>query len=178
MLRDDRGRLVVDELGEARCFVPRAVNLNLGSIASKFLDCGGRLFAAYGSFASPAGVKGLLYVATVVLEGLVSRETGTEVSLGPIEKAPPCPCLGGVPDSADRLVGLVVTPEDPGLDSSMFVVDGDVPGGEICGVTAAGSSSASTFCSGAPFAVPSTASRDLVAAGVMGGECMEVGRGL
>jgi hypothetical protein len=177
VLRDDRGRLTVDALGEARCFAPRAVNLNLGSIASRFLDCGGRLFAAYGSFASPAGVKGLLYVGAVVLEGLVSRETGTEVSLpGPIEKAPPC--LGGVPDSADRLVGLVVTPEDPGLDSSMFVVDGDVPGGEICGVTAAGSSSASTFCSGAPFAVPSTASRDLVAAGVIGGECIEVGRGL
>lgn len=60
----------------------------------------------------------------------------------------------------------------------MFVVDGDVPGGEICGVTAAASSSASTFWSGAPFAVPSTASRDLVAAGVIGGECIEDGRGL
>lgn len=134
------------------------------------------MFAAYGSLASPAGVKGLLYVGTV-LEGLVSRETGTEVSLpGPIENAPPC--LGEVPDSAERLVGLVVTPEDPGRDSSIFVVDGDVPGGEICGVTAAASSSASTFCSGAPLAVPSTASRDLVAAGVIGGECIEVGRGL
>lgn len=175
-LRDDLGRLVEDELGVGRCFEPRAVNLNLGSMASRFLDCGGRLFAAYGSLASPAGVNGLLYVGAVVLEGLVSRETGTELSLpGPIEKAP---CLDCVPDSADRLVGLVVTPEDPGRESSMFVVDGDVPGGEICGVTAAASSSASTFCSGAPLADPSTASRDLVAAGVMGGECIEVGRGL
>lgn len=96
--------------------------------------------------------------------------------LGPMEKAP---CLAGAPvESVDTLVGLVVAPEDPGRDSSMFVVDGDVPGGEICGVTAAASSSASTLCSGAPFAVPSAASRDLVAAGVIGGECIEVGRGL
>lgn len=94
---------------------------------------------------------------------------------GPIEKAP---CLDGVLDSTERLVGLVVTPEEPGRDSSMFVVDGDVPGGEICGVTAAGSSSASTLCRDAPFAFPSTASRDLVAAGVIGGECIEEGLGL
>ncbi len=79
-LREDRGRVVVDELGDARLFEPRAVNLNLGSMASRFLDCGGRLFAAYGSLASPAGVKGRLYVGAVVLEGLVSRDTGTEES--------------------------------------------------------------------------------------------------
>jgi hypothetical protein len=76
----------------------------------------------------------------------------------------------------DLLVGLV--PEEPGRESSIFVVDGDVPGCDICGVMAAGSSSASTFCKGAPFVVPSEASRDRVAAGVMGGECIEVGRGL
>lgn len=87
-LRDERGRLLPDEL-VVRLFDPRAVNLNLGSMASKFLDCGGRLFAAYGSLASPAGVNGLLYVDVAVLDGLVSRETGTELSLpGPIEKAP------------------------------------------------------------------------------------------
>jgi len=81
--------------------------------------------------------------------------------------------------SADRLVGLVEVPDDPGRELSTLVVDGDVPGGEICGVTAAGSSSASTFCKGAPFACPSAgASLDLVAAGVMGGECIEDTRGL
>lgn len=58
------------------------------------------------------------------------------------------------------------------------MVEGDVPGGEICGVTAAASTSASTFCSGAPLAAPSTASLDRVAAGVMGGECIDEGRGL
>jgi hypothetical protein len=86
--------------------------------------------------------------------------------------------LGG---AESVVVGLVATPDDPGLESSTFVVEGevpDVPGGEICGVTAAGSSSASTFWRGAPFAVLSAASRDLVAAGVIGGECIEVGRGL
>jgi hypothetical protein len=43
-LRDDLGRLA-DEFEEPvdRCFEPRAVNLNLASIASRFLDCGGRL---------------------------------------------------------------------------------------------------------------------------------------
>lgn len=80
-------------------------------------------------------------------------------------------------DSPDMLVGRVAGPEDGGLDSSKFVVEGDVPGGEICGVTAAGSSSASTFCRGAPLAVASTAaSLDRVAAGVIGGECIEEGR--
>lgn len=47
--------------------------------------------AAYGSSASPAGVKGLLYTAAAAdRDGLVSRETGTEESrvVGPIEKAP------------------------------------------------------------------------------------------
>jgi hypothetical protein len=58
------------------------------------------------------------------------------------------------------------------------VADGEVPGGEICGVTAAGSTSASTFWRDAPLAVDSTASLDLDAAGVIGGECIENGRGL
>lgn len=85
-------------------------------------------------------------------------------------------------ESVEPVVGLVTTPDDVGLESSIFVVDGevpDVPGGEICGVTAAGSSSLLTFCNGAPFADASTASLDLVAAGVIGGECIDVdGRGL
>lgn len=55
-----------------------------------------------------------------------------------------------------------------------MVVVGDVlvPGGEICGVIAAASTAAS-FWSGAPLAAPSTASLDRVAAGVIGGECIE-----
>jgi hypothetical protein len=78
----------------------------------------------------------------------------------------------------DRLVGRVVTPEEVGRDSSIFVVVGDVPvpGGEICGVMAAASASPS-FWSDAPLTTPSTASLDRVAAGVIGGECIE-GRGL
>ena len=60
-----------------------------------------------------------------------------------MEKAPWC--LGGPVDSPDLLVGRVVTPEELGRDSSTFVVDGEVPGGEICGLTTIGSSSAFTF---------------------------------
>lgn len=65
----------------------------------------------------------------------------------------------------------------------MFVVVGDVPevpGGDIWDATAAAFSSASTFGRGTPFESlsPSTASRDLVAAGVIGGECIEETRGL
>jgi hypothetical protein len=88
VLRDDLGRLTVEEeVGVGRCFEPRAVNLNLESIASRFFGWGGRLLAAYGSFTSPAGVKGLVYVDDRL--GLVSREAGTEEScVGPIEKAP------------------------------------------------------------------------------------------
>lgn len=76
------------------------------------------------------------------------RDTGAEVAFwesGPIEKAARwcfgCAKLGSV----DRVVGLVVTPDDPGRDSSTSVDDGDVLGGEICGVTAVGSSIAATF---------------------------------
>jgi hypothetical protein len=121
-------------------------------------------------------VKGLVYVDDLL--GLVSREAGTDESCvpGPIEKAPWC--FGAAPvDSVERLVGAV-WPDDPGRESSIFVVDGDVLGSEICGVTAAGSSSVLTFWRVAPLTVPSIASRDLVAAGVMGGECIEDGRGL
>jgi hypothetical protein len=58
------------------------------------------------------------------------------------------------------------------------VTEGDVLGGEIWGVTAAGSLMASTFWSGgATFREPSI-SRDLVADGVMGGECIGGTRGL
>jgi hypothetical protein len=132
------------ELPVARCFDPIAVNLNLESIASRFLDWGGRLCAAYGSFTSPAGVNGLVY--DVGLLGLLSREAGTDESCvpGPIEKAPLW-CLGGASvDSVERLVGAV-WPDDPGRESSIFVVVGDVPGDEIWGVTAVGSSSVLTF---------------------------------
>lgn len=45
-------------------------------------------------------------------------------------------------------------------------------------MTAVGSSSVLTFWKEAPLVVPSIASLDLVAAGVMGGECIEDGRGL
>lgn len=140
-------------------------------MASRFFDCGGRLLAAYGSFTSPAGVNGLLYTGAAVRDGLCSRETGTESCVvGPIENAPWC--FDAPADSSDRLVGRVFTPEEGGLESSMFVVVGDVPvpGGEICGVIA---STAPSFWSGAPLAVPSTASLDRVAAGVIGGECIE-----
>ena len=87
VLREDLGRLVEElELLVGRCFAPRAPNLNLASIASRFLDWGGRLCAAYGSFASPPGVNGLVYVDDLL--GLVSREAGTDRVPGPIEKAP------------------------------------------------------------------------------------------
>lgn len=87
VLRDDLGR-VLEELDVGRAF-PRALNLNRGSMASRFLDWGGRLCAAYGSFASPAGVKGLLYTgAAAVRVGLGSLEGGTEWLVGPIEKPP------------------------------------------------------------------------------------------
>lgn len=46
---------------------------------------------------------------------------------------------------AEWLVGLVVGPDDGGLEYPTFVIDGDVVGEEICGVIAAGSVSASTF---------------------------------
>jgi hypothetical protein len=90
VLLDDLGRLVEDELGVALFFDPRAVNLNRWSMASRFLDCGGLLWAAYGSFASPAGVKGLLNVgAAAGRVGLGSRVAGAEsCEIGPIEKAP------------------------------------------------------------------------------------------
>lgn len=56
--------------------------------------------------------------------------------------------------------------------------EGDVRGGEIWGVTAAGSAMASAFwIGGAAFTEPSI-SRDLVAEGVMGGECIAGTRGL
>jgi hypothetical protein len=138
-LREDRGSDTAELLLLCRAFEPNAVNLNRGSIESKFLDWGGLLWAAYGSFASPCGVNGLLNDPRV---GLCSLDAGTERVLpGPIEKvAPRCPCC--TPDSVDRLVGWVAIPEEPGRESSTLVVVGDVPDvpGEICGVTAAGSS--------------------------------------
>jgi hypothetical protein len=125
---------------------------------------------------SPAGVKGRVYVDTEERVGLCSREVGIELP-GPIENAPWC--FGGCSDeSTERLVGLVDVPDDPGRESSTCVVDGEGPGGDSCGVIIDESSSASTFWRGAPFTVVSTWSRDLVAAGVIGGECIEEGRGL
>lgn len=109
VLLDDLGKLMDDEeLDCGRCLEPRAVNLNLESIASRFFDCGGRLLAAYGSLASPEGVNGLVYPARF---GLVSREADVEAGrdescvVGPIEKAPWC--LAGTVNSEDRVVGAV-----------------------------------------------------------------------
>lgn len=167
------------KLGERLCFEFRAVNLNLWSMESRFLDWGGRRLAAYGSLASPVGVKGALYVG-VWRPGLGSRDTGAEAAAesGPIEKAErwffETPVLPVVP----WLTALVAAiPDDAGRRSSPSVVERDVLGGEIWGVTAAGSLMASTFCNGGATLTPST-SLDLVAEGVMGGECMGGTRGL
>ena len=56
-----------------------------------------------------------------------------------------CSLRAPLDSDAEWLVGLVVTPDDPGLESSIFVVDGEVRGGDICGGTAVGSASASIF---------------------------------
>ena len=58
-LLDDRGRLTDEELG-LRFLALSALNLNLCSTLLRFLGCGARLCAAYGSSSSPAGVKGLV----------------------------------------------------------------------------------------------------------------------
>jgi len=174
----DLGKLLVEPLA----FEPRAVNLNLWSIASKFFDCGRRLEAAYGSCASPEGVKGRVKVFTGgCLDGLGSLVVGSESwERGPIENPPWCFKADDEP-STDRLVGFgaytPVDPTDAALGGFADVLDGEMSGPEICGVMAAESSSASTFLKGTvgPL-VPSTASRDLVAAGVIGGECIEEGR--
>lgn len=85
-------------------------------------------------FISPAGVNGLLKLWGVRAPppGLVSRDTGKEPEpcvSGPIENAPPCfASSASLLDSADRLVSLVDTPEDPGLESSKCVLDGDALG--------------------------------------------------
>jgi hypothetical protein len=99
---------VEDEPGECFRRELRDENTNLGSIALRFVDCGGRLFAAYGSLASPAGVKGLINPAPATvadLLGLTSREVGTERP-GPIKNGL-CRFVLSVTDSPDRLVGLV-----------------------------------------------------------------------
>ena len=82
-LRDDLGKLIEEALGEIPFLELLPLKINLASMASRFLDCGARLCAAYGSFKSPAGVNGLVYVdeAITFLFGLDSREAAAE--LGP-----------------------------------------------------------------------------------------------
>jgi hypothetical protein len=166
--------LTEDELADdGRLFDPRAVNLNLESIASRFLDCGSRLWAAYGSLASPPGGKCLLYTVAGCRLGLTSRDAGTEVSFvaGPIEKAPWCfPATIPLESPVEWLVGpVVVAPDDPGLESLMLIDEGEAVGGDTWGVTVAASST--TFCKDAALAFASAVSMDRDAAGVIGGEC-------
>lgn len=94
------------------------------------------------------------------------------------DKIPECLCLSdSFVDSAEWLVGLVDAPDEPGLESSACVVVGEGScGGVICGPA---SPSASTFSRAAPlFNCASATSLDLVAAGVIGGECIEDTLGL
>jgi hypothetical protein len=80
--------------------------------------------------------------------GLESRDTGAEAAVvesGPIEKAARWVLGRAELASVPWLGALVATPDDAGRDSSTSVVDGDVLGGEIWGVTAEGSLMASTF---------------------------------
>jgi hypothetical protein len=130
------------------------------------------LLAAYGSLASPAGVKGLLYApALAAREGLDSRESVTDSPVtGPIEKAPRFLAALAV-DSAERLVGLVeIWSEEPGLDMDWFV---DELGGDARAISGPVSESASTFCKGAPLVGASTGESFVVDAdGVSGGVCI------
>ena len=50
-------------------------NLKRGSMASRFFDCGRRLCAAYGSWASPPGNVAVESLFGVDRPGLVSRDT-------------------------------------------------------------------------------------------------------
>ena len=69
--------MVLEDAGEVLARLPIPLKMNRGSMCSRFLDCGWRLLAAYGSFGSPAGVNGLVYVD---LLGLCSLEAATEES--------------------------------------------------------------------------------------------------
>jgi hypothetical protein len=176
-LRAGFGKLVEDEDGECFRREPSEENTNLGSIASRFFGCGGRLFAAYGSFTSPAGVNGMPYpagAAAADLLGLASREVGTERP-GPTEKGLRRFELSA-PDSADRLVSLVESwPAEPGLEVETLVADV----GDVRKTSAEESISAPTFPSKGSFVLcPMGASRDPEAAGVRGGECIVEDLGL
>lgn len=102
-------------------------------------------------------------------EGLTSREDEAAEWVGPMEKTFLCSeavsaiLCGRVLDSSDEL----------GRDCSRLVVDGEVAGGETCGVRAAGVCLDSSFSAAARTAARSGwASREFDAAGVMGGVCM------
>jgi len=92
-------------------------------------------------------------------------------------------CFEWVPaDSSDwlREDSLVAIPDEPGRESPN-VVEGEVTGGETCGVNAVELSSGSTLSRGAVASislvgVPSSVER--VAAGVIGGECIDFTTGL
>lgn len=95
---------------------------------------------------------------------------------GPIEKVPRC--LGAFAfDSPERLVGFVeIWPGEQGLDMDWFV---DELGGDVRATSGPASDSASTFCKGALFVVPSAAdSWDLDTDGVSGGVCIADDLGL
>ena len=175
----ERGNPDIDGPGELLCREPRLLKTNLGSILSRLFGWGARLLAAYGSLASPAGVKGLLYAAAVpALLGLDSLEVGLEFEApGPIEKAVRCCFDGGPLDSADRLVSLVESwPGVSGLDEVWSVLE---LGGAVSAISGPASESASTFCNGAPLVTPSIeVSRDPDAEGVSGGVPISDARGL
>ena len=111
-----------------------APNLNLGSIVSRFLDCGSLLLLAYGSSLSPIGVRGLMGgVETPALfsaggaDGLGSLEREVEDSLPLGPSAKPLPLFSRASsalDSCESVVGRV----EPwsaveGLEVSMVVED-------------------------------------------------------
>lgn len=89
MLLVERGSEVYEELDECFGRELRPLNTNLGSMLPRCFGCGGRLLAAYGSFASPPGVIGRLYVVVWCARlGLPSRDCDAELLFpGPIEKA-------------------------------------------------------------------------------------------
>lgn len=165
-----------EEFGD-RCREFKPLKTKRGSIFSRLFGCGGLLLAAYGSFASPAGVNGLLYAAAAAaLVGLDSRDTGPDAPLGPIEKAALCDFEAAALESL-WLVGLEDKwPGVSGRDDERSVVE---LGGAVSAMSGPASESASTFRKGAPFIAPSAGvSRDPDAKGVRGGVPIPDGLGL
>lgn len=122
------------------------------------------------------------------LPGLGSRETGIDppglgaiepaIEPGPIENLPWC--AGAVAGSSWLIDdSFVAMPDDPGLESPR-VVDGDVTGGDICRANAGVLTLSNCTGTTASFVSFDTnpSSLDLVAAGVIGGECMDLTLGL